>query len=53
VGNAVFQMVQLGEERGDGVEVLTGLKRGDHVIISRQEGPIDGRKVFFAENGKY
>jgi RND family efflux transporter MFP subunit len=51
-GNAVFQMVQLGEERGDGVEVLTGLKRGDRVIVSRQDGSIDGRKVFFAENGK-
>lgn len=49
-GNAVFQMVQLGEERGDQVEAITGLKAGDQVIVSRQNTRIDGRKVVVAKN---
>jgi RND family efflux transporter MFP subunit len=44
-GNAVFQMVQLGEPRGDRVEAVTGLKPGDQVIVSKQDARIDGRKV--------
>jgi len=44
-GNAIFQMVQLGELRGDSVEAVTGLKAGDRVIVNKQEAGIDGRKV--------
>jgi RND family efflux transporter MFP subunit len=47
-GNAVFQMVQLGESRGDNVEAVTGLKTGDRVIVSTHDGRIDGRKVIVA-----
>lgn len=49
-GNAVFQMVQLGEEYNDKVEVLTGLKSGDKVITDNKEGRIEGRKVILALN---
>jgi RND family efflux transporter MFP subunit len=49
-GNAVFQMVQLGEAHGDSVEALTGLKTGDKVIVSGLETGIDGRKVVVATN---
>ncbi len=42
-GSAVFQMVQLGEARGENVEALTGLKAGDKVIVDRQEARLDGR----------
>ncbi len=48
-GNAVFQMVELGETFGDSVEALTGLKAGDRMIVSRPDAPIDGRKVVVAE----
>jgi hypothetical protein len=51
-GNAVFQMVQLGDEHEGGVEVLTGLKAGDKVIADKQPGRIEGRKVVLAENNK-
>ena len=51
-GNAVFQMVQLGEAHNERVETLTGLKPGDKVIINKQEARIEGRKVVLAENGK-
>jgi RND family efflux transporter MFP subunit len=44
-GNAMFQMVQLGEPRGDRVEAVTGLKPGDRVIVSKQDARIDGRKI--------
>jgi len=47
-GNAIFQMVQLGELRGDSVEAVTGLKAGDRVIVNKQEAGIDGRKVVTA-----
>lgn len=49
-GNAVFQMVQLGEEQGDSIEAVTGLKAGDKVIVSKQAAGIDGRKVVVAQN---
>lgn len=49
-GNAVFQMVQLGESRGDHVEAITGLKAGDRVIVSRPDTRIDGRKVVVAKS---
>jgi RND family efflux transporter MFP subunit len=49
-GNAVFQMVQLGEEQGDAIEAVTGLKAGDRVIVSKQAASIDGRKVVLAES---
>ncbi|HSQ77702.1 MAG TPA: efflux RND transporter periplasmic adaptor subunit [Nitrospirota bacterium] len=52
-GTAVFQMIQLGEDRGDSVEAATGLKAGDKVVVSRQDARIDGRHVVLAENGKY
>ena len=51
-GNAVFQMVQLGEVQGDSVEAVTGLKAGDRVIVSRHDARIDGRKVVFAGSEK-
>jgi len=51
-GTAVFQMVRLGENRGDSVEATTGLKAGDKVVVSRQDARIDGRHVVLAENGK-
>jgi RND family efflux transporter MFP subunit len=44
-GNAVFQMVQLGETTGDSVEAVTGLKAGDQVIVSRHEARLDGKMV--------
>lgn len=49
-GSAVFQMVQLGEEHGNRVEVLTGLKPGDRVITDGFNGRLDGRKVVLAKN---
>jgi RND family efflux transporter MFP subunit len=48
-GNAVFQMVQLGETSGDRVEAVTGLKAGDQVIVSKQDARIEGRKVVLAK----
>ncbi len=48
-GNAVFQMVQLGEVQGDAIEAVTGLKTGDRVIVSRQDAKIDGKKVVVAQ----
>jgi RND family efflux transporter MFP subunit len=47
-GTAVFQLVQLGETHGDMVEAVTGLKRGDQVIMSGQAAGMDGRKVVVA-----
>ena len=44
-GSAVFQMIQLGEEHGNDVEVITGLKKGDRVIADKHLGRIDGRKI--------
>ncbi len=44
-GNAVFQMVQVGEEHGNSVEVITGLKKGDRVIATNTSAGIDGKKV--------
>lgn len=49
-GNAVFQMVQLGDEQGDAIEAVTGLKPGDKVIVSKQAESIDGEKVVVAQN---
>jgi RND family efflux transporter MFP subunit len=49
-GNAVFQMVQVGEEHGNFVEVTTGLKKGDRVIVDKHLGRIDGKKVVLAIN---
>ena len=48
-GNAVFQMIQVGEQHGDFVEVITGLKRGDRVISDKHPGRIDGKKVVLAQ----
>ncbi len=44
-GNAVFQMVQLGEDHGTDIEVITGLKKGDRVISDKYLGRLDGKKV--------
>ncbi len=49
-GNAVFQMVQLGDVQGDKLEAVTGLKAGDRVVVSRHERRIDGRKVVVAQS---
>ena len=43
-------MVQLGEERGNFVEVITGLKKGDRVISDKHLGIMDGRQVVVAQN---
>ena len=48
-GNAVFQMVQLGDVQGDSIEAVTGLKAGDRVVVSRHDARIDGRKVVLPE----
>lgn len=48
-GNAVFQMVQLGDPQGESIEAVTGLKAGDRVVVSRHESSIDGRKVVVAQ----
>jgi RND family efflux transporter MFP subunit len=47
---AVFQMIQVGEERGNFVEVITGLKKGDRVISDKHLGGLDGKKVIVAHN---
>jgi hypothetical protein len=49
-GNAVFQMVRLGDSYGDDLEAVTGLKAGDRVVVSKQDARIDGRKVVVAQN---
>lgn len=49
-GNAVFQMIQLGDHSGDSIEATTGLKTGDRVIVSKQDVMIDGKKVTVAQN---
>ena len=41
---AVFQMIQVGEERGNFVEVITGLKKGDQVISDKHLGSIGWEK---------
>jgi RND family efflux transporter MFP subunit len=48
-GNAVFQMIQMGEEQGDQVEAVTGIKAGDRVVVNGQNAMIDGRKVVVAQ----
>jgi RND family efflux transporter MFP subunit len=47
---AVFQMVQVGEERGNFVEVISGLKQGDRVISDKHLGIMDGKQVVVAQN---
>jgi RND family efflux transporter MFP subunit len=49
-GNAVFQMVQIGEIQGDSIEALTGLKAGDRVVVSKHDARLDGRKVLLAQS---
>jgi hypothetical protein len=46
---AMFQMIQVGEEHGNFVEVITGLKKGDRVISDKHLGRIDGKKVVVAQ----
>jgi RND family efflux transporter MFP subunit len=48
-GNALFQMIEPGETRGDQIEAVTGLRAGDRVIVSRHAAGIDGRKVIVAQ----
>jgi len=48
-GSAEFQMIQVGEEHGNFVEVVTGLKKGDRVISDKHLGRIDGRKIVLAK----
>jgi RND family efflux transporter MFP subunit len=47
---AVFQMIQVGEERGNFVEVISGLKKGDRVISDKHLGIMDGKQVVVAQN---
>ncbi|HET6365098.1 MAG TPA: efflux RND transporter periplasmic adaptor subunit, partial [Nitrospirota bacterium] len=49
-GTAVFQMIQLGEMRGDSVEAVTGLKAGDKVIVNNNNARLDGKKVLLAQS---
>jgi RND family efflux transporter MFP subunit len=49
-GNAVFQMVQLGETQGNSVEVVSGLKKGDRVIADKHLGRVDGMKIVLLKN---
>ncbi len=46
---AEFQMVQVGEEHGNFVEVISGLKKGDQVISDKLLGRMDGKKVVVAQ----
>jgi len=46
---ALFQMVQLGAEHGEQVEVVTGLKKGDKVVADQKGGRLEGRKVSVVE----
>jgi len=48
-GSAIFQMVTLGEEHGNDIEVITGLKKGDRVIADKHLGRLDGKKIVVAE----
>ena len=50
-GTAQFQMVQLGAEHGDQVEVVTGLKNGDRAVADQRSGRIEGRKVVADQKG--
>lgn len=47
---AQFQMVQLGAEQGEQVEVVTGLRKGDRVVADQKSGRLEGRKVSVAGN---
>jgi RND family efflux transporter MFP subunit len=47
--SAVFQMVQVGEEHGNFVEVISGLKKGDCVISDKHLVRLDGKQVVVAE----
>jgi len=49
-GTALFQMVQLGADHGDQVEVVTGLKKGDKVVADQRSGRLEGKKVVPAKN---
>lgn len=51
-GRAIFQMVQLGEDFGDHVEIITGLKPGDRIVSERHEAGLDGRMVALAGKDK-
>jgi RND family efflux transporter MFP subunit len=46
---AMFQMIQVGEEHGNFVEVITGLKKGDRVISDKHLGRLDGKQVVVAQ----
>ena len=46
---AVFQMIQVGEEHGNLVEVISGLKKGDQVISDKHLGRMEGKKVVVAQ----
>jgi hypothetical protein len=45
----MFQMIQVGEEHGNFVEVITGLKKGDRVISDKHLGRLDGKQVVVAQ----
>jgi hypothetical protein len=48
-GTARFQMVQLGAEHGDQVEVVTGLKNGDRAVADQKGGRLEGKRIVTAE----
>lgn len=49
-GTAAFQMVQLGEARGNDLEVVSGLKQGDRIIADKHLGRIEGKKIVVAKS---
>ncbi|MCK9420362.1 MAG: efflux RND transporter periplasmic adaptor subunit [Nitrospirae bacterium] len=46
---AVFQMIQVGDEHENFVEVISGLKQGDQVISDKHLGRLEGRKIIVAQ----
>lgn len=42
---AHFRLVTLGKENGDQVEILSGLARGERIIVSPLDGLSDGRRI--------
>jgi multidrug efflux pump subunit AcrA (membrane-fusion protein) len=44
-GTVHIQLVQLGRDSGESVEVLSGLKEGDEVIINAGDKIVEGVKV--------
>jgi RND family efflux transporter MFP subunit len=48
-GKAVFQMIQPGDTLGDMIEAVKGLKKGDMLIVDKQDASIEGKNVLVAQ----